>query len=208
MSTLIQTTQGYWGGVLDVGVAALVADRVVTPNLRFGSDPVKAVLLIDEPADGPDWGLSKLRNVRTWTPVGLKIINQSSHYGDPYVAYFIELEFANLGGDMSLFNGSHLLLGPSVVGIRLGWHPGVRVSWYFQGPFLFWDSEIPRWYATIQGRSDRCRMVWNGVTTSEGDPEGDYTKRTCVDSACNDGNTCALSASATCRVRWAGATWP
>lgn len=203
------------------GWPTLPIARVVVPHLRRGNGP-DAVLLMDDPGDpttnwsGRVW-TENVRNSHVQTTDGLKVINPLTTYTpirpvDPAPAgllpAFMEVEFANLGGDLEGFNGVHVC---QMANLDLGGGAS-RTFYHSMTADLYiatiWTSLlIDRWdvYLALEP-GILCLKRWQKSTTME-DIEGSYRAYLCGANACNNVNTCSLSSSATCRVRWAGATW-
>ena len=130
------------------------------------------------------------------------------------LAAYVEIEIAGLAGDLAHFNGSEICyLAITSVPSPLAADRYVAVDVVQNaggggptGPQLNWRNTVSKWSMSVAD-SPGCRKNWTKAGTVE-DPEGAYTENVCNAVTCSDANTCTDSAGATCRVRWAGATWP
>ena len=184
--------------------SSLIHTRVTQPILRtpHNSD-IYAVLLID-PAAIPAFGTDKTQ-WRCSTGTDIRIINpvmkSSLSPGGQRVPRYAEVELAGLAGDFAPYNGTKMLLNSFANYSNWIDITGKLQLLSFSRPVVGWGWEV---HLDLQSN---CRKYWHRSWVVS-DPEGTYAEYSCSDSNCVDGNSCENSAGATCRVRWAGATWP
>jgi len=131
---------------------------------------------------------------------GPAVFGGASHH----FAGFVEVEFAGLGGDFAMYNGIHTLAAQGAADIEY------RGTFFSGRPYVNWVAVPPNgpaWFITLYGGGlATCQSVWK-LANPENDPEGVYALAWCNDGTCPDPTSCAASAGATCRLKWAGATW-
>ena len=214
---------GIVNGTVTEGLGALCLSRVLNPKKRYSKGGANyAALVYEDDTVGTYW---RLKNFRIGIDGQANLVNEVKRVADVWgggpdghVGGFVDVELTGLGGDFALADGVWTL--PLKVGQPLGEGP--------QYTFMWWAAYLPdisdlwlhvRWYhfltqykVFVGNRAEdpylnHCWKSWSKGAGSIDDPEGSYSEDSCDASACADGESCALSGGATCRIRWAGATW-
>ena len=195
-------------------------------------DEIRAALFVDDlDSDTADYTVDysryntddTMRNMRIQTSDGIHTFNPSVDIsgaffpaggtGDEVWAAVVEVELSRLSGDFILMNGTHKLL--ISVTTRAAWYkqvttiaaPALNIYLLLQRNIVDeWTFVLARQTGPA-GQLIDCIKSWR-LTQNTADCEGTYTARYCSAAACADPATCAKSVGGTCRVRWAGATWP
>lgn len=120
----------------------------------------------------------------------------------------LHVEIADLGGSLAVGNGSHDLPRTSYFGQGM-WRTivGGTISILVQCGCMTADCAASgdnwRWtcvVAVIGAGMPGCRKRWCLAPVEEQDPTGGYAPTQCIDGSCEDAQTCAKSAGATCDV--------
>jgi len=200
----------------------LPSDRVIEPKLRLKTNNgIHAVLLLnpDEiPSFPQNWTQWRIQTNSYKRIINSKVIVNVYPSSLAYVGAFMEVEFSGLGGSLAGVNGVHLLAvhdtDSSNLQNTIYWEDkeeGDEIA----SAGVYWAPDKGICYATAAYpepvTAAGCYKEWTisvPLSPTLEDFEGYYTESDCDDTFCSDESTCEKSAGATCRVRWAGATWP
>ena len=204
---------GEWAYWLDNAMAAASIGYVLKSVVRVRQSAETLALLLVDPmliCNTHPWYPRKIESFRVRTVDGTRLLNPICDYfiwtesGTALLPAFVECELSGLGGDFALANGLSVL----------SWTPlslqGIIVHRKEVGD-LYLDlcrSYSPdTWLVYVHKKgNDHCWKTWSRPGDLS-DPEGIYTEAQCAAGLCGNTNSCILSQGATCRIRWAGATW-
>ncbi len=223
-------------GVSHIHTSGFVAAPLVRVDKGYvrvrADDEIRTALFVDDlDSDTADYTVDysrydtddTMRNMRVQTPEGIHTFNpgvdiSGAFYpaggtGDEVWAAVVEVELSRLAGDFVLMNGTHKLL--IMVTTRPAWYKQVATiaSPVLNISLLLQRVLVDKWHFVLgrmtgsAGQLIDCVKTWR-LAQNTADCEGTYTATFCNAADCIDSNTCANSAGGTCRVRWAGATWP